>query len=93
MKTIFRRGYNWARPGSRETDYGSGIARCKTTLDFSPELLGAVDPRYELALHFTPNHDVEVGNDIESHNEQQDPAFDRGDGDGFGFRQIVSIGC
>jgi len=36
---------------------------------------------------------MEVGDDIASSNERGNAAFDRGDGDGLGFRQIVSAGC
>lgn len=34
-----------------------------------------------------------VGNYSASRNEQLDAVFDCGDGDGFGFRQVVSVGC
>ncbi|MBY5835719.1 hypothetical protein J3P71_29840 (plasmid) [Rhizobium leguminosarum] len=33
---------------------------------------------------------MEVDNDIASGDEQGNAAFDRGDGDGLGFRQVVS---
>ena len=53
----------------------------------------AVDPRGELVFRFAPDHKMKVGDYIASRNEQGNAGFDRGDGDGLGFRQVVSAGC
>ncbi len=52
-----------------------------------------VGPRCELVFRFASDHKMEVGNDIASSNEQGNAAFDRGDDDGLGFRQVASAGC
>lgn len=36
---------------------------------------------------------MEVCDDIASHDEQGNAAFDRGDGNGFRLRQVVYAGC
>ena len=51
---------------------------------------GAVDPRRELVFRLAPDHAMEVGDDVASFNRQGNTAFNCGDGDGLGFRQVVS---